>query len=111
MSTAPYPYAALRDYAVREGGIRQRINPKLRDTIISWIVEDWPVGAREDELAEILMTRISGRLRKKYSSAVLAFILYIVASQLIQIAIEWVLERLENRQMMMQYHAKASGNL
>jgi hypothetical protein len=107
-----YPYPELRDYAIEQGGIRQRVNPRLRDQIIEWIVADWPVGSREDELAEILMTRVARRLKaQKYGSVLLTFILYIVASQLIKIAIEWVLERLQNRKLMMQYHAKASGHI
>lgn len=112
MSSAPYPYAALRDYVIENGGIRQRANPRLRDQIISWIVSDWPVGSREDEYAEILMTRVARRLKEqKYGSVLLTFILYVVASQLIKLAIEWVLERLKNRELMMKYHAKASGNI
>lgn len=107
-----YPYPELRDYAIEHGGIRQRVNPRLRDQIIEWIVADWPVGSREDELAPTLMTKVAARLKsQQYSSVLLTFILYVVASQLIKIAIEWVLERLQNRELMMQYHAKASGNL
>jgi len=111
MSSAPYPYAALRDYVIENGGIRQRVNTTLRDTIISWIVADWPVGAREDELAELLMIRIASRLQERYSSVLLTFILYVIASQLIALAIEWVLDRLQNRELMMQYHAAASGHI
>jgi|AACY02.2.fsa_nt_gi hypothetical protein len=107
-----YPYPELRDYAIEEGGIRQRVNPRLRDQIIEWIVADWPVGAREDQYPEILMMSVARRLKaQKYGSVLLTFILYVVASQLIQIAIEWVLERLANRELMIQYHAKASGNI
>jgi len=111
MSTAPYPYAALREYVLENGGVRQRVNPRLRDQLIGWIVEDWPVGSREDEYAEILMLKLADRMRQQYGSVVLTFLLYIIASQLVKLAIEWVLDRLENREMMMQYHAKASKNL
>lgn len=104
-------YAELTEYIEKRGGIRTRINTRLRDQVISWIVSDWPVGGREDELAVVLMERLHHRMRGSYSSVVLTFLLYIVVSQLVQLAIEWFLERLANRELMMTYHAQASGNL
>ena len=104
-------YQELREYIVKHGDIRVSTHRGLRDKIINWIVEDWPVGSREDELAGILMQSMAIRLREKYNSVILTFLLYVVVSQLVKLAIDWFLERLENRQLMMQYHAQASGNL
>jgi hypothetical protein len=104
-------YQELREYIVEHGDIRVSTHRGLRDKVISWIVEDWPVGHREDELAEVLMHAMAIRLRERYNSVILTFLLYVVVSQLVKLAIEWFLERLENRQLMMQYHAQASGNL
>lgn len=104
-------YHELREYIVEHGDIRVSTHRGLRDKIINWIVEDWPVGSREDELAEVLMHAMAIRLRGKYNSVILTFLLYVVVSQLVKLAIDWFLERLENRQLMMQYHAQASGNL
>lgn len=104
-------YQELREYIVERGDIRVSTNRGLRDKVINWIVEDWPVGRREDELAEALMHAMAIRLRERYNSVILTFLLYVVVSQLVKLAIDWFLERLENRQLMMQYHAQASGNL
>lgn len=104
-------YAELHEYIIVNGDIRLSVNRPLRDKIINMVVEEWPVGCREDELAQVLMDRIAGRLAGQYASVILTFILYILVSQVVQLAIEWFLERLANRELMMQYHAQASGNL
>ena len=104
-------YQELREYIDKHGDIRVSTHRGLRDKVINWIVEDWPVGSREDELASILMQSMAIRLREKYNSVILTFLLYVVVSQLVKLAIDWFLERLENRQLMMRYHAQASGNL
>lgn len=104
-------YNELREYIRDRGGLRVSSHGGFRDRVIDWIVADWPVGCREDQLAEEVMARMAVRLRKKYSSAILTFLLYVVVSQIVKLAIEWFLERQQNRDLMMTYHAKASGYL
>ena len=85
----PNAYAPLRDYVARQGGIRVHMHGPLRDQLVDWCVEEFPVDATPARMEEVLMARIRLRARERYSSVIAALLISVLAQLIVKLVIEW----------------------
>jgi hypothetical protein len=81
----------------------------LRDQLVDWAVEDFPVDAPDDRLAEVLSARLRIRARDKYGSIILTILLGVVIQLVVNAIVRWLEGRKANRALMTAWatHAKA----
>jgi hypothetical protein len=103
------PYAPLKRHVCREGGIRLAMHGPLRDQLVDWAVEEFPLDAPDERLAEVLSARLRIRAREKYGSIVLAILLGVAIQLVVNAIVRWLEGRKTNRDLLVAWatHAKA----
>ena len=82
-------YAPLREFVARQGGIRVSMHGALRDQLVDWCVEEFPVDAPRERMQEVLSARVRLRAREKYGSVIAALLISVLAQLIVKIIIEW----------------------
>ena len=82
-------YRPLREFVSREGGIRVSMHGPLRDQLVDWCVEDFPVDAPPDRMEQVLLARIRIRARERYSSVIAALLISVLAQLIVRLVVEW----------------------
>lgn len=82
-------YEPLKKYVTRAGGVRLSSHPRLRDQIIDWAVEDFPVDAEPERKAEVLAARLRIRAREKYGSIVATVLIWVLVQLIVKAVVAW----------------------
>jgi len=104
-------YTPLRNFVKRHGGIRVAAHGPLRDQLIDWAVEEFPLDAPDDQKEEVLAARLRVRGREKYGSIILSILLGVMVQLICHYIVEWW-KKHHSHQVLMegwQYAAKNPG--
>jgi hypothetical protein len=82
-------YEPLKKFVSRAGGIRLSTHPALRDQLVEWAVEEFPIDADADRVEEVLTARIRRRARDKYGSVIAAILISVLAQLIVKAIIAW----------------------
>ena len=102
-------YSPLKKYVCREGGVRLSMHGPLRDKFVEWAVEEFPVDAPEDKVAEVLTARLRIRAREKYGSVLLAIVMGVVIQLVVNAIVRWIESRRANRALMIAWATRAKA--
>jgi hypothetical protein len=90
-------YAPLKAFILRRGPMRLTLHATLRDRLVDQIVEDWPIGCPPDRLEEVILARLSVRLRERHGSIVALFLIGLLAQVIVRLILEWWFEKNSHR--------------
>jgi hypothetical protein len=82
-------YDTLKRYVSRAGGIRLSTHPALRDQLVEWAVEEFPVDAPAERMEEVLAARLRIRARDQYGSVIAAILISVLAQLIVKAIIAW----------------------
>ncbi|MFZ9890006.1 MAG: hypothetical protein ACO3JL_21120 [Myxococcota bacterium] len=102
-------YAAVKEYVRVVGGLRVSTAGGFRDRVVEWCVEDWPAGASPDTLREVLLARVAVRVRRQHSGVLATMLIYVIASKIVSLVVDWWLHHRDNRTMMDAWRRDASS--
>lgn len=102
-------YKSLRDFVTREGGIRVSMHGPLRDQLVDWCVEDFPVDAPPERMCEVLSARVRIRAREKYGSVIAAILISILSQLIVKLVIEWWRRNHSHRVLMVGWQRAAQN--
>lgn len=104
-------YSPLRRYVATAGGVRASLHPRLRDQLVDWAVEEFPIHADRDRGAEVLAARLRLRVRKskQYGSFLAVAMISILANLIARLVWEWWQKRHSHRVLMLGWHRAAQN--
>lgn len=109
MSASDALYRPLKSFVSKRAGIRFAAHGGLRDAIIEMAVEEWPEGCDLSRLEEVLLARLSIRIRQRYGSVVAFFLISVLLNVIVKLVIEWWLDRDAHRLLMSGWHSRAQA--
>lgn len=101
-------YTPLKNFVRRNGGIRVAAHGALRDQLIDWAVEEFPIDAPDDRKEEVLAARLRVRGRE-YGSIVLSILLGVMINLIVHYIVEWW-KRHHSHQVLMEGWQRAAKN-
>lgn len=112
----PLAYTPLREFVSRQGGIRVSMHGPLRDQLVDWCVEEFPLDAPPERMREVLSARVRLRAREEYGSVIAALLISVLAQLIVKLVIEWWKKTHSHRVLMIGWqaqikNAKTSPNL
>jgi hypothetical protein len=102
-------YEPLKKFVARAGGIRLSTHPALRDQLVEWAVEDFPIDAPPERMEEVLAARLRLRSRDKYGSVIAAILISVLAQLIVKAIVAWWLKRHSHRVLMIGWQEQASA--
>lgn len=103
-------YSPLKNWVEQKGGIRLSANGRIRDRLVEWAVEEFPLDADQEHGEQVLAARLRLRVRKQYSSLLGMAIVSILANLVSRLVWEWWQDRLSHRVLMEGWQARAKTN-
>lgn len=100
-------YRPLKSFVAAKGGTRLRLHAPLRDRLVGWVVEEWPIGCPPDRIEEVVVARMKVRLREQYGSVIAMFLVSVLVNAIVRLVIEWWFSR-ESHRVLMQGWASES---
>ena len=100
-------YSPLRNWVAQQGGMRLAANPRVRERLVDWAVEEFPVDADPDRGQEVLAARLRLRIRKQHGSLIAMALLSIFANIVARLVWEWWSNRHSHRVLMQGWHSRA----
>lgn len=100
-------YTPLRDFVTRQGGIRVSMHGALRDQLVEWCVEEFPIDAPPERMYEVLSARVRLRARDKYGSVIAAILISVLAQLIVKAVIEWWRKNHSHRVLMTGWQQQA----
>ena len=104
-------HKALKSHVERVGGIRLATHGGLRDQIVDAIVQEWPRGCDPTRIEEVLVAKVSRRVKKNKNRIYGLFVCCMIVRPAVRAALEWYYAKASNRVLMEGWSAKASKNL
>ena len=101
------PATSLRKYIDRHGGMRLSLHPGARDRLIAWAIEEFPVDAPRDRVAEVLSARLRRRVRSEHGSIVATILIGVLVNLIVRLIVEWWMSRSSHRVLMEGWHKNA----
>ena len=104
-------YSPLRRYVSEVGGMKANLHPRLRDQLVDWAVEEFPIHASDDRGAQVLAARLRIRLRKhgQYESLLAVALVSILANLIAKLVWEWWNKRQSHRVLMVGWQRAAQN--
>lgn len=94
-------YSPLKNYVAQKGGLRLSVQHRLRDKLVDWAVEEFPLDADDEHGEEVLAARLRIRARQQYGSSIIAMALVSILANLIaRLVWEWWRNRHSHRVLM-----------
>lgn len=90
-------YPPLKKRIWQSGGLRLAMHGRIADQIADAVVAMWPLECDDDKLEEVVRARIAVHLRKRYGGWLAAFLISVLANQIVKIIVEWWRERDSHR--------------
>lgn len=103
-------YAPLKAFVLRRGPMRLALHGNLRDRLIDQIVEDWPIGCPPERLEEVILARLSVRLRERHGSLVALFLVSVLAQVIARLILEWWFEKNSHRVLLTGWAENAQSD-
>lgn len=103
-----YAYTPLREFVARQGGIRVSMHGALRDQLVDWCIEEFPLDAPPERMQEVLSARVRLRARDKYGSVIAAILISVLAQLIVKIVIEWWKRKHSHQVLMAGWHQQAA---
>lgn len=103
-------YSPLKNWVDQKGGIRLSANARVRDRLVEWAVEEFPLDADPEHGAEVLAARLRLRVRKQHGSLIGMAILSILANLVARLVWEWWQNRHSHRVLLEGWQARAKEN-
>lgn len=100
-------YRPLKAWVAARGGSRMRMHGGLRDRLVEMAVEEFPLGADDEHVEEVLLARMRRRVRERYGSVIAMFLISVLVNQLVRLIIEWWRNRNSHRVLMHGWAASA----
>lgn len=100
-------YRPLKSFVAAKGGARLRLHAPLRDRLVDWIVEEWPIGCPPDRIEEVVVARMKVRLREQYGSVIATFLVTVLVNAIVRLVIEWWFNRESHRVLMRGWASEA----
>jgi hypothetical protein len=106
-------YRPLKDFVARKGGSRLALHGSLRDKLVEWAVEEFPVDCSADRAEEVLKARLKVRIRRQYGSVMAMILIGVLVNVITRLVLEWWFERRSHRVLMegWQRNALAAANI
>jgi hypothetical protein len=106
-------YRPLKDFVARKGGNRLALHGSLRDKLVEWAVEEFPVDCSADRAEEVLKARLKVRIRRQYGSVMAMILIGVLVNVITRLVLEWWFERRSHRVLMegWQRNALAAANI
>lgn len=101
------PYRPLKSFVAARGGARLRMHAPSRDKLIDMVVEEWPIGCPPDRIEEVVIARMTIRLRERYGSVIATFLVGVLVNAIVRLVIEWWLDRESHRVLMHGWASEA----
>lgn len=102
-------YSPLRGYVAKNGGLRLAANARVRELLVDWAVEEFPVDADPEHGVEVLAARLRLRVRKQHGSLIGMAILSILANLVARLVWEWWQNRHSHRVLMQGWQERSKG--
>jgi len=88
----------------------------MRDQLIEWAVEEFPLDGQPERMAEVLTARLRLRAKEKYGSVIAAILISVLAQLIVKAVIAWWRKNHSHQVLMRGWqeqskNAKASQNL
>lgn len=93
-------YRPLKSFVAAKGGARLRLHSYLRDRLVDWVVEEWPIGCPPDRIEEVVLARMKVRLREQYGSVIATFLVTVLVNAIVRLVVEWWFSRESHRVLM-----------
>jgi hypothetical protein len=100
-------YRPLKEFVARKGGTRLALHGALRDKLVEWAVEEFPVDCPADKAEEVLRARLRVRVRKQYGSVMAMILIGVLVNVITRLILEWWFERRSHRVLMEGWHQNA----
>jgi hypothetical protein len=104
-------YEPLKRYVSRAGGVRLSTHPSLRDRIVEWAVEEFPVDAPPDKIAEVLTARLRIRVRDQYESIIASILLGVLIQLIVRAVVAWWNRNNTHKVLMRGWRAEANPDV
>lgn len=82
-------YEPLKKFVMRSGGVRLSAHPSLRDQLVDWAVEEFPVDAEPERVAEVLAARLRIRAREQYGSVLASILIWVLVQLIVKAVVSW----------------------
>lgn len=82
-------YEPLKKFVMRSGGIRLSAHPALRDQLVEWAVEEFPVDADPSRVAEVLTARLRIRAREQFGSVIASILIWVLVQLIVKAVVAW----------------------
>lgn len=100
-------YSPLKNFVAQKGGLRVSANPRVRDRLVEWAIEEFPFDAEDDRGAEVLAARLRVRARKQHGSLLALAFLSILSNLIARLVWEWWKDRYSHRLLLRGWHDRA----
>lgn len=110
MPDAEASYRPLKAFVASRGGSRMRMHGPIRDRLVEMAVEEWPIGASDEHVEEVLQARLRRRVRERYGSVIAMFLISVLVNQLVRLIIEWWRNRNSHKVLMEGWARSAQAN-
>ena len=104
-------YEPLKRYVSRAAGIRLSSHPALRDKLVEWAVEEFPVDAPPEKMAEVLTARLRIRARDKYDSVIASILLGVLIQLIVKAIVAWWKKNNTHKLLMRGWCAEANPDV
>jgi hypothetical protein len=106
-------YRPLKDFVSRKGGTRLAVHGPLRDKLVEWAVEEFPLDCPADRAEEVLRARLKVRIRKQYGSVMAMILIGVLVNVITRLILDWWFEKRSHRVLMegWQRNALAAANI
>ena len=100
-------YRPLKEFVARRGGTRLALHGGLRDKLVEWAVEEFPIDCPPDRAEEVLKARLNVRIRRNYGSVMAMILIGVLVNVITRLVLEWWFERRSHRVLMEGWHRNA----
>lgn len=111
MPAANQNYTPLKQFVAQKGGLRLSVQHRLRDRLVDWAVEDFPLDADDEHGEQVLAARLRLRVRQQYGGSLVAMALVsIIANLIARLVWEWWKKRHSHRVLLHGWSQRAKEN-
>jgi len=104
-------YSPLKNYVAQQGGLRLSVQHRLRDKLVDWAVEEFPLDADDEHGEKVLAARLRVRVRKQYGGSLVALALVsIIANLIARLVWEWWKKKHSHRVLLHGWCQRAQEN-
>lgn len=100
-------YRPLKEYVSRKGGSRLALHAPLRDRLVEWAVEEFPIDCSPDRVDEVLRARLRVRVRRNYGSVMAMILIGVMVNLITRLVLEWWFDKKSHRVLMQGWHQNA----